>query len=120
MGRRRERRRVVRKGGEFDELGRPSQEAVATLRASLGAPAGAPLVGGLFRFSPEKRPELWIEAAGRIGATRADCRFALFGMGPLRNDRAPLAEKRALAYRLAIRDVTAEPLVARAAFDACL
>src|SRR5262249_41139737 len=120
IGMPRERLRVVRNGVNFDELVRPSQEAVTTLRASLGAPAGAPLVGGLFRFSPEKRPELWIETAGRIGAARADCRFALFGMGPLRNDMATLAEKWGLGDRLAIRDVTAEPLVALTAFDACL
>src|SRR5262249_48967274 len=103
MGLPRERLRVVRNGVDFDELVRPSQEAVTTLRTSGGAPAGAPLVGGLFRFSPEKRPELWIETAGRIGAARADCRFALFGMGPLRDDMAALAEKRGLGDRLAIR-----------------
>jgi glycosyltransferase involved in cell wall biosynthesis len=120
IGMPRERLRVVRNGVDFDELVRPSQEAVTTLRASLGAPLGAPLVGGLFRFSPEKRPELWIETAASIAAARADCRFALFGMGPLRNDMATLAEKRGIGDRLAIRDVTPEPLVALAAFDACL
>ena len=116
----RERLRVVRNGVDFDAFTRPSHEAVATLRTSLGIPVGAPLVGALFRFSPEKRPELWIETAARIGDARQDCRFVLFGMGPLRNAMAALAEKRGLGDRLAIRDVTPEPLLALAAFDACL
>ena len=41
-------------------------------------------------------------------------------MGPLREDMAALAAKRGIADRLTIRDVTPEPLVALAAFDACL
>jgi len=120
MGVPRRRLRVVRNGVDFGEIDRPSPDAVAALRASLGASAGEPLVGGLFRFSPEKRPELWIETAALIAAARTDCRFALFGMGPLRNEMVALATKRGLADRLAIRDVTLEPLVALAAFDACL
>jgi glycosyltransferase involved in cell wall biosynthesis len=120
MGLPRERFRIVRNGVDFEGFERPSAQAVAALRASLRARPGVPLVGGLFRFSPEKRPELWIETAALIGAARPDCRFALFGMGPLRNNMASLAAKRGLADRLAIRDVTPEPLVALSAFDACL
>ena len=120
MGVPRERFRVVLNGVDFDTFARPSPEAIGALRASLGAPPGVPLVGGLFRFSPEKRPELWIETAALIAAAQKDCRFALFGMGPLRSDMIALAGKRGLADRLAIRDVTAEPLVALAAFDVCL
>jgi glycosyltransferase involved in cell wall biosynthesis len=116
----REHFRVVRNGVDFEAFARPSPEAIAAARASLGAPPGVPLVGSLFRFSPEKRPELWIETAAHIGAARQDCRFALFGMGALRDDMAALAAKSGLADRLAIRDVTPEPLVALAAFDACL
>jgi glycosyltransferase involved in cell wall biosynthesis len=120
MGVPRERFRVIRNGVDFDGFERPSSQAVAALRASLGASPGLPLVGGLFRFSPEKRPELWIETAARIGAARPDCCYALFGMGSLRNDMVALATKRGLADRLSIRDVTPEPLVALAAFDVCL
>jgi glycosyltransferase involved in cell wall biosynthesis len=120
MGVPRERMRVVRNGVDFDELARPSPQAVAALRVALGAAPGVPLVGGLFRFSPEKRPELWIETAALISAAREDSRFALFGTGPLQNDMIALARELGLGDRLTIRDVTREPLVALAAFDACL
>ena len=120
MGVPRERVRVVHNGVDFDELARPSPQAVAALRVALDAPPGVPLVGGLFRFSPEKRPELWIETAALISAAREDSRFALFGTGPLRNDMVALARELGLGDRLTIRDVTREPLVALAAFDACL
>jgi glycosyltransferase involved in cell wall biosynthesis len=120
MGVARERVSVVRNGVDFDELARPSPQAVAALRIALGAAPGVPLVGGLFRFSPEKRPELWIETAALISAAHEDSRFALFGTGPLRNDMIVLARELGLGNRLTIRDVTREPLVALAAFDACL
>ena len=54
---------VVRNGIDFSDVARPSTEVVQKFRASLGVSAGGQLVGGLFRLSPEKRPDLWIETA---------------------------------------------------------
>ena len=116
----RERVGVVRNGVDFPDAARPSPQAVQKFRALLGVSDGGPLVGGLFRLSPEKRPDLWIEAACVIAAARPDCRFAIFGAGPMREEMLTLAAARGLGTVLMIRDVIEEPLVALAAFDVCL
>ena len=120
MGVPRERVGVIRNGVDFADVARPSLQAVQRFRALLGVPIGAPLVGGLFRLSPEKRPDLWIETARIIAAARPDCRFVIFGAGPMREQMLALAAARGLAEVLMIRDVTKEPLVALSAFDVCL
>jgi hypothetical protein len=55
---------VVRNG---IALAPPDPAAAATarqsLRARLGVAAEARLIGSVFRFSPEKRPLLWVAAA---------------------------------------------------------
>jgi glycosyltransferase involved in cell wall biosynthesis len=50
-------------------------------RGRFGLPEQAPVVGGLMRFSPEKDPELWIEAAAAIASVRPDAYFLLGGYG---------------------------------------
>jgi glycosyltransferase involved in cell wall biosynthesis len=111
---------VLRNGVDFSDRARPTPRAVEDFRASLGVRDGEPLIGGLFRFSPEKRPDLWIETASAIAASRPDCRFAIFGAGSLRKEMASLARARGIGDRLRICDVTSSPLVALAAFDVCL
>ena len=120
IGMPRERIGVLCNGVDFSNVARPSPQAIIAFRQSLAVPSEGVLVGGMFRFSPEKRPDLWIETAARIAAMRADCRFVIFGTGPLRERMVALSRARGLADRLSIRDVTAEPILALAAFDACL
>ena len=50
-------------------------------RADLGLPEGAPVVGGLMRFAPEKDPCLWIETAAAVASFRPDVFFLLAGYG---------------------------------------
>jgi len=44
-----------------------------------------PLVLGMFRLVPHKRPLLWLEVAARVQAVHPDARFRLLGDGPLRD-----------------------------------
>jgi len=111
---------IIRNGIDFSDSDRPSAQSIKEFRRQLGIPTTAPLVGGVFRFSPEKRPNLWIETAAVVAAQRPDCRFVLIGQGPLRNEIAELAAVRGLKGRLAICGVTHSPLVALASFDVCL
>ncbi|WP_170294753.1 glycosyltransferase [Roseospira navarrensis] len=44
-----------------------------------------PLVLGVFRLVPHKRPLLWLEVAARVRAARPDVRLRLLGDGPMRD-----------------------------------
>lgn len=75
--------RVLRNGLHTDEFRPLDSAGRAAARAALDVPAGRPVVSGAFRFSSEKRPLLWIDAAGRIKAAKPDTIFLLCGVGPL-------------------------------------
>jgi glycosyltransferase involved in cell wall biosynthesis len=73
---------VVLEGVEL----RPFREATRKpeLLTSLGIPAGAPLVGMVACFKPQKDPLTFIEAAAKVHAEIPDARFLLIGAGELR------------------------------------
>jgi glycosyltransferase involved in cell wall biosynthesis len=70
----------------FDPRRHPRAEARSALRRRLGAPEDAPVVVYASRLSPRKRPELFVEAARRLGVAGSDAWFAL--AGPFAGDRA--------------------------------
>ena len=76
--------RVLRNGMLFRDDMRPASQELAALRAQWGIPAQAPVVGGMFRFSAEKRPLLWVHAAARMLQTIPDAHFLIFGEGAMR------------------------------------
>jgi glycosyltransferase involved in cell wall biosynthesis len=75
---------VKRNGLDADSVKRGDPQSVARLRARLGIPPDAPVVGSIYRFNEEKRPLLWIETAREVSKIRRDCRFVIFGSGPMR------------------------------------
>jgi glycosyltransferase involved in cell wall biosynthesis len=91
---------VKRNGVDANAVQRPPVQATAALRTRLGIPADARVVGSIFRFYPEKRPLLWIEAAERVSRKRADCHFVIFGEGPLQREAVAAAGRRGFADRL--------------------
>ncbi|MFZ5734939.1 MAG: glycosyltransferase [Pseudomonadota bacterium] len=95
-----ERYRIVRNGIDAETIARPAPEASQALRQKLRLPPGVPVVGSIFRFYPEKRPNLWIEAAARVAAKRPDCHFVIFGNGPMRKRVLSSAKKYGFADRL--------------------
>jgi glycosyltransferase involved in cell wall biosynthesis len=56
------------------------------LRAHLGMPEGAPLVGTIARLVPQKAPEDFVAACARIGRAVPDARFVLIGTGDLEQE----------------------------------
>lgn len=66
------------------------------LRRSLGIDPMAPVVGTVAGFRPEKRLDLWLDAAVEIAARVPGAHFLLVGDGPLR----PALQERASALGL--------------------
>ena len=61
----------------------PDREAVLRWRAAYGIPADAPLVAGVFRLQPEKRPLYFVECVHRLRSLVPDVRVVLAGVGEL-------------------------------------
>jgi len=92
---------VVYNGIDFDRLSRQADplEAQRT-RRTFAIPDTAPVLGGVFRMSEEKRPLLWVEVAALVAAQCPDIHFVICGDGPLRDDMRSQAEKLGIADRL--------------------
>jgi glycosyltransferase involved in cell wall biosynthesis len=60
---------------------RPDPAARVAVRAELGIPADAPVVGLIARWDPAKDHRTFLAAATRLAATRPDARFVLVGEG---------------------------------------
>jgi len=76
---------VVANGVPVDRL-RRDPTAAAALRTRLGFAADAPLVGQVAVFRSQKRLDHWLTAARKIHERLPECRFALVGDGPLRDE----------------------------------
>jgi glycosyltransferase involved in cell wall biosynthesis len=61
----------------------PCPQEKTRLRACIGVPADALLVGGVMRFTEEKRPELWARVAIEISRRHPEAWFVVAGAGPL-------------------------------------
>lgn len=89
-------------------------------RAALGHPTNTPLIGGMFRFEPEKRPILWLRTAAIIARRRPDARFVLFGQGRLEATMRRTAERLGLTGRLRFCGVWDQAEAALSALDVLL
>ncbi len=78
---------VVHNGYDFDAIrARRDPARSSAIRAELGIPDSAPVLGGVMRCSFEKRPELWTEVAIALCRASADCHAVLVGDGPMLAD----------------------------------
>ena len=112
--------RVIYNGADLDGLQRATPAATRALRQGLGIPAAAPLVGGLFRFSDEKRPLLWLETAALVAKSMPDSCFLVFGAGPRQPDMERFIAERGLGQRVKLAPPTQDSALALCAFDLLL
>jgi len=70
------------------------------LRAELGLPAAAPLVGIVARLVPVKAHEVFLDAARAIAPVRPDARFLIAGDGERRGELEALARGAGLGDRV--------------------
>lgn len=76
----RDRMVVIPNGFDVGSL-RPDLQARRSMRAELGVPDSALLVGLAARFDPQKDHRTFLRAAGRVHARHPEARFALCGDG---------------------------------------
>lgn len=112
--------RVVYNGIAAPPPGETNSNMVERLRARLGIPPDAFLVGGMFRLSEEKNPMLWLEAAVALLAMSDNYRFVVFGEGPLRTEMERFISGHRLDGRIQLRPPTPDSHSALAAFDVLL
>lgn len=80
------------------------------LRAELGVPPGAPLVGFVGRLDPEKGPDMFLRAMAHVRHQRPDAHFVMVGDGMLADGLPGLAKQLGLGGRLHLagrRELTA-------------
>lgn len=111
---------VLRNGIDTATISRPAAAEVNALRAELGIPAGAPVVGSIFRLYDEKRPLLWAKTAAIVAQHRPDAHFVVFGSGPLQDQMLKLARGRELEHRLHLPGTIEHPALGLGLLDVFL
>lgn len=92
---------VIHNGFEFDEIDRRTKSLHPDeVRNSLGIPLDGKVIGGVMRFSDEKRPGLWLDTV--IDLCRRDPSFygVLAGDGPMRQRLQLVVEDHGLLDRI--------------------
>jgi glycosyltransferase involved in cell wall biosynthesis/2-polyprenyl-3-methyl-5-hydroxy-6-metoxy-1,4-benzoquinol methylase len=100
LGLSRDRYQIIRNGIDPGEIRPPTREETECLRGKIRLPAGATVVGSIFRFYAEKRPRLWIETAAKLAAELHDVHFVVFGTGPMKKEILDFARQCGFADRV--------------------
>ena len=90
---------VIRLGLDLEHRAAPSAEGAAALRAELGVPHEAALIGWLGRMTEIKRVEDLLAAFAQLRGRGVDAHLALAGDGPLRPQLEELAAQLNLSGR---------------------
>jgi glycosyltransferase involved in cell wall biosynthesis len=102
------------------DLPSPDGNAAIAERRRIGVPVEALLIGSMFRFSPEKRPLLWVDTAAALLARRSDVIFALYGAGPMRAEIGARVAALGLEQRVILPGLSGNALAALGAMDVFL
>lgn len=74
--------RVIYPGAELEQFALPPATR-AEVRAELGLPVEAPVVGSVMRLCDQKAPLDFVQAAALVAQSRPEARFLVVGGGPL-------------------------------------
>ena len=89
---------TIRSGIDLARFRQPTLPRDA-VRAELGIPPDAPVVGSVTRLSPQKAPLDLVETAAQVAARRPDVHFVAVGDGPLRAEVEACIAARGLTDR---------------------
>lgn len=107
---------LIRSGIELERFGHP-QVPPATVRAQLGIPAEALVVGSVTRLSQQKAPLDLVEAFAHIHRARPDAWFLIVGDGSLRAEVEARLHTLGLAERTRLTGLRRDVPELLAAFD---
>lgn len=91
---------VLRNGVDLAALRHVGELAATDYLQGHGLDPTKPVVGSVFRFWPEKRPMLWLQAMDAVARRRPDVQFLLVGEGVMRAEMEKFVRGSALAGRL--------------------
>lgn len=113
---------VIHNGFHFEDLPRRAARAELRVRfrSQLEWPVDVPVLGTIMRFSEEKRPDLWVDAALWLARLHPDLRFLLVGDGPLRGGLVARVSREGRADRFAFTGYRRDTVAALCAMDAFL
>ncbi len=111
---------VVPNAVDPSEHAAPTPAAVAAFRARHALPEGTPVLGGVFRLMPEKRPDLWLAIAALVAKARPDARFLIVGGGPEMARVEASARELGIAGRLVLTGESPEVATALAVMSCFL
>ena len=109
---------IIHNGSDFPETCR-KQEAKKHRRA-LGIREDAQIVGCMMRFSEEKQPYLWVDAAIRVAREMPAVYFVAFGTGGMLGEVRSYVSKRRMSDRIKIPGLVHDAWTALAMFDVLL
>jgi glycosyltransferase involved in cell wall biosynthesis len=112
--------RLIYNGVDFGSRSRPSRRHIANARRKFLLDTNAFVVGGVFRFSVEKRPLLWIDTAAEIALRIPNARFIVFGYGEMTGEMQNAVSERGLIDRLVFAGVSSDILEAISLMDVLL
>jgi glycosyltransferase involved in cell wall biosynthesis len=109
---------IIPNGVDTDHF-KPAEDKCA-LRADLGLPINACIVGLVAYFKPVKNLPLFVEVAGRLVQSQNDFHFVLVGDGPERERVLQAIAARRLEARFTLPGACDDPRVWHQAFDILL
>ncbi len=112
----REEYHLIRSGVELDRFGHP-QQPPAEIRAKLGIPADALVVGSVTRLSLQKAPLDLVDAFAEIHRKRPLTHFIIVGDGPLRPDVEAKIRELGLSDQITLTGLRRDVPELMAAFD---
>jgi len=107
---------LIRSGIELERFGHPQRER-AQVRAELGVPFDAPLVGCVTRLSPQKSPLTLVDLFARVYRERPQTWFVIVGDGPLRGEMERQLAAAGLSHRVILTGLRRDVPELMAAFD---
>jgi glycosyltransferase involved in cell wall biosynthesis len=109
---------VILNGVNFSTVGR--ERATAEFRSKFDLRESDHVVGSIFRFWPEKDPQLWISVVTIVARAVPNVRFLLVGEGPLKDEILDMASQNDVVQFMVLTGYLKDPIPAYLSMDVFL